>query len=68
LGGQKIGNNRVKLVGVGRLDPVAVLMASTEFQAHHETGNSVAFISKPNVTEFVYNSWRNTRYGAFRPK
>ena len=62
---QEIGSNWVIVVAVGGLDPVAALLASTDALALHETGNSVASMSKPKVTEFVDDSGRTVGLAAF---
>ena len=53
------------VVAVGGLDPVAALLASTNAPTFHETGNSVASMSKPKVTEFVDDSGRTVGLAAF---
>ena len=62
---EEIGSNWVIMVAVGGLDPVAALLASTNAPALHETGNSVASMSKPKVTEFVDDSGRTVGLAAF---
>ena len=62
---QEIGSNWVIVVAVGGLDPVAALLASTNAPTFHETGNSVASMSKPKVTEFFDDSGRTVGLAAF---